>query len=90
LPRSRFAGAGFWGANPALPPDPKTDRKRNRKMKSTHLLVVRLKSSNRMMLKIECESKAFADAAAMSILRTNLDRCICQIIPRGQKQTQKK
>ena len=54
-------------------------------MKSTHLLVVRLKSSNRMILKIECESKAFADAAAMSILRTNPDRCICQIIYIGTK-----
>jgi hypothetical protein len=54
-------------------------------MKFTHLLVVRLKSSNRMMLKIECESKAFADAAAMSILRTNADRCICEIIFIGAK-----
>ena len=54
-------------------------------MKFTHLLVVRLKSSNRMMLKIECESKAFADAVAMSILRTNADRCICQIIFIGAK-----
>jgi len=53
-------------------------------MKSTHLLVVRLKSSNRLMLKIECESKAFADAAAMSILRTN-PSCICQIIYIGAK-----
>jgi hypothetical protein len=54
-------------------------------MKSTHLLIVRLKSSNRLMLKIECENKAFADAAAMSILRTNPDRCICQIIYIGAK-----
>ena len=54
-------------------------------MKSTHLLVVRLKSSNRSLLKIECESKAFAETAAMSILRTNLGRCICQIIYIGTK-----
>ena len=52
---------------------------------TTHLLIVRFKSSNRPLLKIEFESKAFADVAAMSILRTNLDRCICQIIYTGAK-----
>jgi hypothetical protein len=47
-------------------------------MKNTHLLVVRTKSSNRLHLKAEFETKAAAHAAAHAILRAN-DRFVCEI-----------
>lgn len=48
-------------------------------MKTTHLLVVRTKSSNRLHLKAEFETKAAAHAASLAILRANPDRFVCEI-----------
>jgi hypothetical protein len=48
-------------------------------MKTTHLLVVRFKSSNRLFLKAEFQTKIAAEAAAMAILKANFDRFICEI-----------
>jgi hypothetical protein len=46
---------------------------------SMHLLVVRTKSSNRLHLKADFETKIAAEAAAVAILKANLDRFICEI-----------
>ena len=48
-------------------------------MKTTHLLVVRFKSSNRLHLKAEFQTKIAAEAAAIAILSSNFDRFICEI-----------
>jgi hypothetical protein len=49
-------------------------------MKSTHLLTVRLKASNRLHLKVKFGSKADAYSAAQMILITNPDRFFCEIV----------
>jgi hypothetical protein len=74
-PRYLFGGAGFSGASRRE----LTPRTQSTKMKTTHLLVVRFKSSNRLFLKAEFQTKIAAEAAAMAILKANFDRFICEI-----------
>jgi len=52
-------------------------------MKSTHLLTVRLKASNRLHLKVKFGSKAEAYLVAQMILMTNPDRFLCAIVYLG-------
>ena len=44
-----------------------------------HILVVRTKSSNRLYLKAEFQTKIAAEASAMAILKANFNRFICEI-----------
>jgi hypothetical protein len=56
-----------------------TQRGQAHHMKTTHLLIVRFKSSNRLHLKAEFQTKIAAEAAAIAILSSNFDRFICEI-----------
>jgi hypothetical protein len=50
-------------------------------MKSTHTVSVRLRASNRLVIKLALEGKGAADCVAMAILRDNPNRFVCQIKP---------
>ena len=52
---------------------------KNQNMKTTHLLEVRIKSSNRLHLKAEFETKADALVASYAILRANADKFLLVI-----------
>lgn len=60
-------------------------RDNKNKMNITHLLVVRVKSSNRLHLKARFENKASAEAASLAILRANPDRFSVEISFIGSK-----